>query len=337
MISLYKDINISENVLTDLIHFGKCLLHTEDLDPVYPLMYKWLANKNASMEERLWAIFVYMNWYSLPSTIYIFDKWNTYSQAWNDSGFYQYIQTEGNNLPIGMERRGFRGGRLGIGMTKSMKYLGDIFLQTYIEKFLIKDPYQSRKNIEKGLQKIPNWGTWASFKICDLLQYVAGYKNEIKCPDMSLKGRTQYEAFKYILATDNKNIEDLNEAGFILAGLVDKQIPNITQDILETMICKFHAICGGFYAIGQDIWDDKERLEKIEKKYGNTYWIEEYKSIKVAVFRPYFTTQFFTKPDKNAYKNGKIECPICNGYDRLWYPEGKKLSRLCKYIGENLK
>jgi hypothetical protein len=113
---------------------------------------------------------------------------------------------------------------------------------------------------------IPNNGSWAAFKLCDLLLNVVGLPFEFT--DFRVKGRAyggKSFAWDYMNGiTGSKVGKDPKETKEVVAQ-IDKFNKDMTEefqkrfgetytmDKIETTMCNFHATCKGVYYCGMDI------------------------------------------------------------------------------------
>lgn len=233
-------------MLKDFDIFSRALIASKDVDPTYPAVKKIIELEGFEPE---WFIFTYVSFYNLESAIKmcrVFPEIKDY----NSRMFFDLRNTKCNKF--GHERRGTQ---------RTYETMNDFF--TYLVAVLgdarFKNFVSGSTNLEfRGfIERLPNHGSWAAFKIAELFEKSLDYNN-LHIQDLGLSGRDPNSndgpigglrwLYSRDFVYDNNWFTTWNDFGSKLAKYWSVDIGEV-----ETCLCKFHKQVSGKYYIGHDV------------------------------------------------------------------------------------
>jgi len=248
--------------------FGRVLLKTGDLDPVYIMLYKAKLSKGTLAR---WLL-AYWWFYSsgVVSTLSVLEGKKFYSLATD--------MATGTNAPRGAERRHFRGAAA----FNAIKW----FQKQYP---CPEDAVEELSHFAEGklapavigwiTDSWPLFGPWIAFKATDMLERCLGVKVEFKGEDLKLYSTPTQGAFE--LCQEKKWGTRWGEVDDV-AGVVkrlEKEFKNykappdykrpVNVQEIETCLCKYHSHITGHYPLGKDtreIYHSLKGWESLAKK-----------------------------------------------------------------------
>jgi hypothetical protein len=251
-----------------LIEFGRQLLDTEDLDPVYVALHRAELDRN---QLSRWLL-PYWCFYHAGVASYISEVqdrlyWELMAlAAGNDSSALPLPIA--SRWPRGKERRHFRG----LAAIQSVSYLAAKFPapEEAIQHLIVgQDGYYK---LVGRIQQWPQFGPWIAFKAVDMLErlnYVPGlrFPDDIVLYDQPLEAAKLYAQDKSSQDEEDRTFNPLLTA---IQDLYDKlgqyvAPPRYERKVdlqeYETMLCKWKSHRNGHYPIGNDIRELHEALE----------------------------------------------------------------------------
>ncbi len=240
----------------DLITFGKSLLKTEDLDPMYCAVTR--AGIDSATLHRL--MLAYSCLYHLGAAAKIAEKkgaqfWKTLRLA---------AENDGLKWPRGAERRHWRGANA----TNSAHYLDDVFgFPEDVLRYWCSGSTsihgalpQTFSEVSKRVQKATGFGPWIAFKVADIGERILGYAISFKDCELGIyKDPRQGAAlagfgFKDYAITDAEMKQVCAQyvayfKAFKAPPAKDRRC-NIQE--VETIFCKFKSHHNGHYPMGKD-------------------------------------------------------------------------------------
>lgn len=256
---------------SDFIEFSKQLHDSEDIDPVYPVLAEYFRMRNFSLEEKLFGVHLYLTFYNTYWTLVVLER---YRDSTNYSAMLEFDFIREKKLKFGSDRRGVRAIGLATVFPQFDAFFNKKPLSEYFLKDLTDDGEKNYELMKKKVLDIPHNGSWAGYKMIDLLTYCAGLN--IKCTDWWVKGRAfggkqlvvdweigmgeDYKLGKTLPETDEivRRIEAFADRW--TARLQKEVSPRTTYDRSETMACKYHALYGKTYYAGHDIDKMQEEI-----------------------------------------------------------------------------
>jgi hypothetical protein len=239
--------------MDDLTTFARLQLHSQDIDPVYPVLRHIMESRQYGDEARIWQTMLYLAYYNLPSALMAFA---CMPQPEDTRMMPDWVA----KLPTGVERRGLRSPNLMRAHLWSYdERVGEHGAQ-WLRSFCVVDdtPRGYHVGFEAfwvGVQRIAYNGRWAAFKACDLLKHVLGWP--LTFPDMRLQHCSgPLEGLHWCfapLAPETSNLDELNaRAAHIRAELRARGV-ELEWDQLETVLCDMNSMRKGHYYPGNDI------------------------------------------------------------------------------------
>lgn len=245
-----------------IIKFGKALLETGDLDPIYIMLWK---AKDKLGHNKLYRWLLAYWWFyhaGVASTISALDGLGFYERA------LRLAQTKGT--PRGTERRHFRGQAC----VNSIDWFSDhcVRPESAVERLIERcDSVDDVLHFVKN--KWPLFGPWIGFKIADMLERldIAPIKFPIKTLDMysePTKGAALAAKRFPKLWSENQDDPppDTTDVVKHLIKVFSKykappryERPVNVQEI-ETILCKWKSHLNGHYPVGKDTKEIKHAL-----------------------------------------------------------------------------
>lgn len=242
----------------DCFTFGEKLLSTNDIDPVYVLL--WEAEfSNKKMKRWLLA---YWCFYHVGTASWIADDpkfyWSRFRKA-----------AESKEYPRCPERRHFRAKNA----TNSVAYLKSVGVQRLFEP-LLSGKFTTAISLMKEVKKWVGFGPWIAFKVVDMLE-------RLKLAPVSFDTETLYlfdspkEGAQRLAQslTESENVPETGREAWavkrILEELGDHLAPpryerKINGQEVETILCKWKSSLNGHYKIGEDIESCRKSLKRFE-------------------------------------------------------------------------
>jgi Alpha-glutamyl/putrescinyl thymine pyrophosphorylase clade 2 len=228
----------------DFDTFGRALIASKDVDPVYPLIPKLI--KNGSFEKQ-WFVFCYAAFYSLESGIIMCEEMRTRGK-W-DKDLFRELRS-GKLTKFGHERRG---------TARNVDVQINMFneIVNWLDLFVTEALSDGSLHFRKRIEELPNHGGWAAFKIAEIYEKSLGF-SQLSIPDLGLDGRDPNSTdgpvagLRWLFGRDEYYEKDIfpiwNKFGSDLANEWGVDIGEV-----ETCLCKFHKFKTGKYYIGHDI------------------------------------------------------------------------------------
>lgn len=243
----------------DIYTFGEQLIKTQDLDPVYVMLYK------ANLEKvRLYRwLLAYWCFYHSGTASWIADhvpETNYWKAMEIAAGSKEY--------PRCPERRHFRGANA----IKSVAYLKEQGIEALFGPWLVNQSnVYTVASVMEDVQTWVGFGPWIAFKVADMLERLGICKVKFDDGAMFLFDSPQQGAD---MLWKSENLDDPPDhvGGWavkkILAKLGHHKAPprrerRINCQEAETILCKWKSHTNGHYIIGEDI----ESLEKSLKHF----------------------------------------------------------------------
>ena len=252
---------LDPKIFHDILTFGKLLVDTKDIDPIYPLLSNVIEREGLVQEDGLWLSFLYLFYYNAASAWATFQEFPRMLNIMTDQGEGAFRDWEKDNragLSIGMERRGLRGGKVVPVVAFLARMIGPGNLLNWLSDGLGGDRRQNYEVLWVRVQTLPQVGRWAAFKWLDLLLHVHNF--HLETPDMRIShcsGPRQALEELYLGGhnprQDSDYIFSLNCLGMRLKDQLESCGLPLTWDELETVLCNFHSLCYGRYVVGHDI------------------------------------------------------------------------------------
>lgn len=228
----------------DIVDFSKALIESEDLDPIYVMLYR------AELERKLlkrWLISYWMSYHAGVSSK-LAEKEGPEFWAGVDK-----FQAE--KWPRGRERRHFKGKA----SEKAINWLKSEFPEP---ERAIKSLYGTSTfpEFRDRITKWPLWGPWAAYKCCDMVERVLGWGIEFTTEDLGFyESPAQGGKMFYPQLTLKEAVLELRSKLQKYNAPPGYDRPIDIQEV-ETCLCKGYACANGKYYVGQDTKEIGEAL-----------------------------------------------------------------------------
>lgn len=244
---------INPQLLNDFVVFGRELIRSQDIDPLYPVL-QWLE-KDMEPEQALWFTFLYLTYYNLASGTRAFELLET----------PQEFPAQFERLRIATERRNLNGNKVRPHVDDYVGRCRTAGSQTaFLQQGWGDDPVANYEAFWVTAQQVYQNGRWAAFKWAEILKKVHGWN--LAAPDMRMEFCSGPKAGLNLLygleGRWDSNVEVLNYYSKDLRqqsareGLI---VPD--WETLETVLCNFHSLREGRYYIGHDIDELQETID----------------------------------------------------------------------------
>lgn len=258
-----------ERLLPDIVAFGRQLLRSKDIDPLYPILA--FLEEGMDEEDALWFTTVYVAWYHLPSAVTAHGTLLSLAKG-------HLSLEQAKQLPTGVERRNNRGGRV-IDHLKDFRRNAREYGSKNggsIRSFLTdSDSLASGKRtlalhdnwhiVNEQLQRVHGNGRWAAYKHCEILRRVHDWP--ILAPDMGNQFSSGPREGLATLFGDLEGqgpevIAELDKRGVDLQCMFAERGLDVDIEELETILCNWKSLRKGKYYVGHDIDELQEQIEQ---------------------------------------------------------------------------
>lgn len=265
---------INPSLLSDFVTFGRELIRSQDVDPLYPVLKE--LERGMSEEQALWFTFLYMTFYNVGSA----------------TAAYHILPTPDCRAPlpkldIATERRNLRGGKV----RPHLDHYLALVLRHGSQKAFSQQGWGMdwERNYEafwRTAQTIWQNGRWAAFKWSEILKKVHGW--HLAAPDMRMEFCSGPKAglMDMFNLTRDPGVMMLNEYGEILRDCAARQGLDIPDwETLETVLCNFHSLRNGRYYIGHDIDELQAVIEHSPLTVNQRAWLYAARGVLPAEYR----------------------------------------------------
>lgn len=237
----------------EIREFGKALIQTQDLDPVYVSIHG--ARLPKPQLRRL--LIAYWCYYHLGAAAYISEQ--------EGSAFWDAMMTAARNeeeTPVGgrwpraSERRHFRGHTSINSVTALSKAAPESWVQR-LEKL------NTEVEIMEEVRSWPFFGPWIAFKAADMMERVVGTDVSFS-PNIGLMYETPRAGLALLRERDDTQDEKQHYAALMKFFAKHKAPPGHDRPCgsqeVETVLCKWKSHVGGSYTVGKDIKEIRHAL-----------------------------------------------------------------------------
>ena len=253
-------------LLPYVVKFGRHLLSSYDVDPIYPVLKELHTARGLTEEQALWHSFLYVAWYNMPVGHAVFD----YAPRPRSKRAYgRVIRDIGTGWPTGIERRSNRGGKVFQHIEAFCDATDHLSLWEWFRNGFVVAPTLSKRHanwhmINERLQAIWGNGRWAAYKHCEVLRRVHDFP--VEAPDMGHRFSSgprkglgllygpldgQSEAIVAVLDSQGRDLQER----LLGRGL------EVDVEELETILCNFNSMVHGRYYVGHDIDEMQEQID----------------------------------------------------------------------------
>lgn len=248
----------------DIAAFGRALVQTGDLDPVY------IALVGARLPARQLARWMLAYWYCYHAGA---ASWLSEREA---TDFWDGLMTlainkqhspAGGRWPRGRERRHFRGRAATVAVTAlGMLHHEPEGVARTINATANRDGWRYAV-IRKEVLTLPMCGTWIAFKVADMFDRVVGVPVDFTAADVFMFDSPTDAALLWADTTPADAPTAIRAAcDYILGQLADLTAPPgndrpLRLNEVETILCKWKAHINGRYPIGIDTTELRHALQ----------------------------------------------------------------------------
>lgn len=236
--------------MMDVMEFGKALLKTEDLDPVYSM----LVNSGESWDWLARFCLCYWCFYDAGFAARCAD-------LTSPSAYYKLMCEAVPKGRRGAERRHFRGAAA-YNAIQALQKLGKP--EKIVQSFFITLDYQQ---CDERIQRLPLFGPWISWKVCDMGERVLGFQVNFASASLAIYKDPRQGAALLLYGDWQHSISDKDLAQIVRCVVRNfnfKAPPRYDRRFniqeAETVLCKYKAYTKGHYWVGKDIKDVTESL-----------------------------------------------------------------------------
>lgn len=240
----------------DVLEFGRKLIETGDLDPVYIVIHE--AQKTMPIGKLQAWLIAYWCFYHCGTASWIVDQKDYWGALATAAGTKEHLRAS--------ERRHFRGENA----AKSVRYLQA--LQESPANIVWGLGHQGEQpllaEVVSRVKKLYGFGDWMAFKIADMLERLGLCQVEFSFDDIFEMYESPREGARLIAALngvpDIKLQYDwtythlMDNLGYLAAPPRFERTINVQE--IETICCKFVSHHKGKYKVGKDIAEVKHGL-----------------------------------------------------------------------------
>lgn len=244
---------INQELLEDFCIFGRELIRSQDVDPLYPVLKH--LERNMNTEDALWFTFLYMAHYNLGSAMRAFEVVPQPTVP---------LPQQFPRLEIATERRNLRGNKLRPHIEHYValcEHAGT--QQAFLQQRWGDNKFQRYEAFWNTAQAVWQNGRWAAFKWAEILKKVHGWG--LAAPDMRMEFCSGPKAGLMDLFDLDRDpgVSALNEYGEALRFYASSNGLDVGDwETLETVLCNFHSLRNGNYYIGHDIDELQEVIDR---------------------------------------------------------------------------
>lgn len=247
----------------EICEFGKQLLDTEDLDPVYVAV----ANSGYNMARKERLVLAYTCLYHLGAANYI--------SRFERGDFWLHLTRAALNhtspadcWPRGTERRHWRAKNAIV----TVNWLEARFRrpEEVIKYWMRKS--NNASDILACVQELPSFGPWIAFKVLDLLERVLAREVNNEGCELAMYEEPRRGAALVYYDDQDALIRAEEVRKVVEAMLKDYRLrkfkapPDYKRSIgimeIETILCKYKSMVNGYYHVGKDIEEIRHGLEE---------------------------------------------------------------------------
>jgi hypothetical protein len=244
-----------------IIKFGKTLLETGDLDPIYIMLH------DAKLPQPLLKRWLLAYWFfyhaGVASKLARYKGQEFFEQA-------QEMAAVGVKTPRGAERRHFRGEAC----LKSLRYFAKKYEkpESAINHIIRRAKDDNKNKVQDVVDFVrlewPLFGPWIGFKIADMLERVLGVPIKFNSRDLKMY-ETPTAGAKRLCKRKGWDFKELGVSGVtrrLEMVFGEFRAPpdyrrHLNAQEMETILCKWKSHLGGHYPLGKDTHEIREGLK----------------------------------------------------------------------------
>lgn len=225
----------------DLHSFGQGLLETEDLDPIYTML--WRAGLPAGLLSR-WCL-----------AYWCFYHAGVASRIAEAHDFYAAMQrAHDEKWPRGTERRHFRGRT----SATAVAFLRSRYSEPTDAVHAVTRP--TFREVSEAVRAWPGFGPWIAFKVADMLERVLAAPVSFEDSVLAIYEEPAAGARLYSPHETLESVVALLCADFAMYKAPPRFDRPVGVQEVETILCKWKSHVGGHYEIGKDTREVRHAL-----------------------------------------------------------------------------
>jgi len=242
---------VDEAAFNAAVEFGRDLITTQDLDPVYSAIH----GAGLDYETRARLLLTYSCLYHLGASVTIGQH--------EEADYWDALMVAAVNdclkWPRGSERRHWRGQQA----IQTVQYLRDKYKHPEdVVNHWANGGDNSFTAVTKRVQEIPIFGPWIGFKACDMLERVMGNTVDFSTCTFGVYKEPRAAAALILTGDAEANIADSDLEGVMKKMMRPEYLgslkapPDFSRVVnvqeIETCLCKFKSHVNGHYPPGKD-------------------------------------------------------------------------------------
>lgn len=247
--------------------FGRQLVLTRDLDPVYVIL--WQSNGIVKHKIKLWGwLIAYWSFYHMGTAGWITDGLDRSEEEY----WRRHLEASSTkNYPRCSERRHYRGQKA----INSSKWLAGVGLEG-LWLSLLSEEFPTCREVMAKVQQWPMFGPWIAFKVADMLERLALVEVSFDIADAYLFDAPK-EGAAILRKVTGAGVDDSSLNSWALDHVIKSlnQLnapPRFERKVdvqeAETVLCKWKSSLTSNYHIGEDIESCHQGLLRVESRTG---------------------------------------------------------------------
>ena len=228
----------------DFEDFSKALINTQDLDPVYVMLY------GADLRRGVLDKFCLAYWCFYHSGVAAHIANQPTKKFWN---LMQEAQDE--KWPRGTERRHFRGKA----SQKAITYMREFGSPGQVVRAMLKG--SNYATVATNVKSFPLFGPWIAFKIADMKERVFGEPCTFPLSTIEVFKDPRIGANMVLYGGENQQVASPGETAVLINKYMTKwkyvaappaMDRSVNAQEIETCLCKWKSHWRGHYPVGKD-------------------------------------------------------------------------------------
>lgn len=229
--------------------FGRDLLDTFDLDPIYPMLA--LSTIDANTLKR-WLL-AYWCYYAAGPSSWVAEQKDFYAAMLEGMAYF----------PRGHERRHFRG-HTAVNAINGLKQFGKP--EAVVDAMTM---HKSVKDVRQAVQQFWGFGPWISWKIADMAERVLNYDVDFSNTNLYIF-KDPVKGAALVMFGDQEHAITEEELGVVIDKTLAMHRKHLAPPYLdrrlnvqevETILCKWKSHMNGHYSLGTDSFEIAEGLK----------------------------------------------------------------------------
>lgn len=245
----------------DIYTFGRQLITTRDLDPVYVVLFEAKLQK----EELCKWLLAYWCFYHMGTACWITEA-KTLPMYWRN----MLVAAGTKDYPRGSERRHFRGEQATKAVTELTSKV-PVSLVDYLAWGKDKNKPPILSEVMNRVKELRGFGEWIAFKVADMLERLGFASIKFERDDVFSMFEAPREGAKLLAEVEGKQLpteRDIytwaynqlyRKLGVLKAPPTYERRINIQE--IETILCKWKSHMNGHYPPGKDVHEVQKALE----------------------------------------------------------------------------